>query len=85
MEIILSDEKISEYFNDGQIQAYMKEHNLTRIDSFFYLWFFNYAHVRMNDFSKDCGRPMFVKFAKAIGNAINSTQKEMNNADKRRK
>lgn len=74
MEIILSDEKIAEYFNDKQIEVYMREYNFTRIESFFYLWFFNYAHVRSNDFSNDLGRPMFVKFAKSIGNAINKLQ-----------
>ena len=72
---LLSKDKINKYFNDGQIRAYMREFNLTEQESILYLYFFNYAHITIDDFEKDCGRQMFVKFAKTITNLM----KEFNN------
>lgn len=67
---LLSKDKINKHFNDGQIQAYMREFNLTEQESILYLYFFNNAHITLYDFKKDCGRPMFIKFAKTITNFI---------------
>lgn len=67
---ILSKEKINKYFSDEKIIAYMKEHNLSVTESILYLWFYNNAHVTLDDFKKDNGRQMFVKFAKTMTDFI---------------
>lgn len=73
---ILSKEKINKHFSDEKIQAYMQELVLTKLESILYLWFYNNAHVVLDDFKKDNGRQMFVKFAKSITDLINECKKD---------
>lgn len=67
---ILSKEKINKHFSDEKIQAFMQELGLTKLECILYLWFYNNAHITLDDFKKDCGRQMFVKFAKTITNLM---------------
>ena len=73
---ILSKEKINKHFSDEKIQAFMQELELTKLECILYLWFYNNAHVKLDDFKKDCGRQMFVKFAKSITDLINECKKD---------
>ncbi len=57
-----------------KIKIFMKEYNLTELESLCYLYFFNNAHIRLNDFKNDFGRPMFVKFAKCVGEILESEE-----------
>lgn len=73
---ILSKEKINKHFSDEKIQAYMRELGLTKLESILYLWFYNNAHIKLDDFKKDNGRPMFVRFAKSITDLIKECKKD---------
>lgn len=62
----IDTEEINKNFTEGQIKAYMKEYDISYIEAVTYLYFFNYAHVRLDDFKKDFGRQMFLKHAKVL-------------------
>lgn len=62
----IDTEEINKDFTEGQINAFMKEFGISYLESVAYLYFWNYAHIRLDDFKKDCGRQMFVKHAKVL-------------------
>lgn len=62
----IDTEEINKNFTEGQIKAYMKEYDISYVEAVAYLYFFNYAHVRLDDFKKDFGRQMFLKHAKVL-------------------
>lgn len=62
----IDTEKVKLDFSEGQIKRYMKEYGISYLEAVAYLYFYNYAHVRLDDFKKDFGRQMFVKHAKVL-------------------
>ena len=64
--IKINQELLSLHHSEGQIKAYMREYNFTYIQAVLYLWAFNNAHIHLEDFKTDCGRPMFKKFADCV-------------------
>ena len=62
----IDTEEINKDFTEGQIKTYMKEYDIGYLEAVAYLYFYNYAHVRLDDFKKDFGRQMFVKHAKVL-------------------
>ena len=62
----IDTEEINKNFTEGQIKAYIKEYGISYIEAVAYLYFYNYAHVRLDDFKKNFGRQMFVKHAKVL-------------------
>ena len=60
---ILDTGKIEKDFNKGQIIAYAKEIGISDIGALAYLYFYNNVSVAPKDLMKDCGRPMYRKFA----------------------
>lgn len=66
MKYIFDDEEIEAHFSECQIKHYMKQNNLTRLESLFYLWAFNNFSVHSPDDLKDYGRPMYIKLARRL-------------------
>jgi len=66
LDFELDIEKIGEHFSEGQIKGFMVDLDMTYLEAILYLWFFNYVSITNQDRNKDCGRAMYIKFAKAI-------------------
>lgn len=62
----IDTEEIEKEYSSGQIESFMKEYNFTYLEAVAYLYFFNNAHVVLQDFKKDCGKEMFKKHAKVL-------------------
>lgn len=67
------NEKIKNEYKDS-IKTFMNEYNLTELESLCYLYFFNNAHIHLQDFKDNKGRPMFIKFAKCVGKILERTK-----------
>lgn len=67
------NKKIKEEYKD-KIKIFMNEYNFTELESLCYLYFFNNAHIRLKDFKDDFGRPMFIKFARCVGELLESEE-----------
>ena len=59
--------EIKKGFTDGQVKNFMNEYNISELESCLYLYFFNNVSVHTDDQRKDCGRKMYLSFAKAVG------------------
>ena len=67
MKIELNKEKVEGNFTEGQIKGFMKDLNMTYIEAVCYLYFFNNVSITTQERNKDCGRAMYIKFAKSVG------------------
>ena len=74
MIIEIDDELIKKHFSDGQIKGYMNELNCDYIESFLYLWLFNYVSITPKERNTDMGRPMYRKIAKCIGKILKKVE-----------
>lgn len=75
MQLEISDELIQKHFSDGQIQGFMNDLHLSRIETIFYLWFFNFVSICQKDLKLDCGRQMYFEFAKGAGKLLKEVDK----------
>lgn len=67
MEIYeIKTDELEKNFSDKQVKAYMELYKISYLEAVTYLYFYNYASVQIDDFKFDCGRPMFLKFAKVL-------------------
>jgi len=64
-------EEIEKHFEEGQIKAFMNELNLTYFGALAYLYFFNFVSVSPQDLRTDCGRPMYIEFARGLEKMMN--------------
>ena len=69
MKITIDDNLIAKHFTDEQIKGFMKELDMTRLETILYLWAYNNIGVCRLDL-KDNGRPMYRKFAKGFGKLL---------------
>lgn len=74
MKLQIDMEKIYKDFPDGKIKAFMKEYNLTELESVLYLYGFNYISISPDDRNKNCGREMYLKFAKGMARILEQRQ-----------
>lgn len=71
MRIIKFDkEKIKKDFSEEKIKVYAEEKELSEIGSLAYLYFYNNVSVTTDMQRKDCGRAMYVAFAKGLEEMI---------------
>ena len=66
----IDKKEIQEHFAKGQIERFMKDLNLTYLEAVLYLWFYNHVGISSKDRSVDCGRPMYIKFAKCVSDIV---------------
>lgn len=65
MIIKIDEEKIYQYWGKEKIENIAKEREWSFFETIMYLYFFNNVGISEKDRSKDCGRKMYEKFAKA--------------------
>lgn len=70
MKITIDIDLISKHFSDGQIKGFMNDLELNYIEAVLYLWFFNNVSITSKERDTDCGRAMYIKFAKSVGKVI---------------
>lgn len=65
MIIKIDEEKIYQHWSKEKIEKISKERGLSFFETIMYLYFFNNVGILGTDLSKNCGRKMYEKFAKA--------------------
>lgn len=66
LTIKFDNKRIQKDFEKGRIKAYAEEKGLSEIGALAYLYFFNYVSISSDMQRKDCGRAMYVEFAKGL-------------------
>lgn len=78
----IDTEEVNKNFTNGQIKSFMVEYQISYMEAVAYLYFYNYAHVRLSDFKKDFGRQMFVKHAKCLPKIFKEIKEDGSESDR---